>query len=94
LIEAERAANRFVAGLGARKMWLRLRGKGREVARCTVERLMAQLGIAGVTRARRAPRTTIPNPAAERPLDLVDRHFHARRPNQLWVDGSAIVSHR
>jgi putative transposase len=85
LIEAERAGNRFVAGLGARKMWLRLRGKGHGVARCTVERLMAQMGITGVVRARRAPRTTIADPAAARPVDLVDRRFAATRPNQLWV---------
>jgi len=85
LIEAERAANRFVAGLGARKMWLRLRSKGHDVARCTIERLMAQMGITGVVRTRRAPRTTIADPAAARPSDLVDRQFHASRPNQLWV---------
>ena len=85
LIETERAGNRFVAGLGARKMWLRLRGKGHDVARCTVERLMAQMGLVGVTRSRRAPRTTVPDPAAQRPTDLVDRQFHADRPNQLWV---------
>ena len=85
LIAAERAVNRFVAGLGARKMWLRLRGKGHEVARCTIERLMAEMGIAGVTRTRRAPRTTVADPDATRPKDLVDRHFGAFRPNQLWV---------
>jgi putative transposase len=85
VIEAERASNRFVAGLGARKMWLRLRGKGHDVARCTVERLMTERGITGVTRAKKAPRTTIPNLAAERPTDLVDRHFDATHPNQLWV---------
>jgi putative transposase len=85
LIETERAGNRFVAGLGARKMWLRLRSKGHDVARCTIERLMREMGLEGVTRRRRAPRTTIPNPAAARALDLVDRRFHASRPNQLWV---------
>jgi putative transposase len=85
LIEAERASNRFVAGLGARKMWLRLRSQGHDVARCTIERLMAQMGIAGVVRGRRPVRTTTPDPACERPLDLVDRRFVASRPNQLWV---------
>jgi putative transposase len=84
LIEAERAGNRFVAGLGARKMWLRLRSQGHDVARCTVERLYRQLGISGITRAK-GPRTTTPNPAAERPADLVDRQFVASRPNALWV---------
>jgi putative transposase len=84
LIEAERANSRFVAGLGARKMWLRLRSKGHDVARCTVERLYRQLGISGVTRAK-APRTTTPDPRADRPKDLVDRQFLATKPNQLWV---------
>jgi putative transposase len=65
-------------------MWLHLRGLGHDVARCTVERLMTQLGISGVTRGT-APRTTVGDPAAERPADLVDRNFAARRPNQLWV---------
>jgi putative transposase len=82
LIEAERK-NKFVATLGARKMWLRLRSKGHDVARCTVERLMRQMGVAGVTRAK-APRTTTPDPAADRPADRVDRQFVANRPNQLW----------
>jgi putative transposase len=85
VISDEREANRFVAGLGARKMWLRLRGKGHDVARCTVERLMRQMGVEGLTRQQRRVRTTIPDPAAARPADLVDRCFAADRPNQLWV---------
>jgi putative transposase len=84
LITAQRAENRFVAGLGARKMWLRLRGQGHDVARCTVERLMAQMGVTGVTRQQRV-RTTVSDPAAGRPGDLVERQFTASRPNQLWV---------
>ncbi len=85
LIAAERDANRFVAGLGARKMWLRLRGQGHDVARCTVERLMTQMGVTGVIRGRTPVRTTIADPAAARPTDLVDRQFAATAPNQLWV---------
>jgi len=54
------------------------------VARCTVERLMAELGLEGVIRGRRR-RTTIPEPSAPRPPDLVDRNFTAARPDQLWV---------
>ena len=83
LIEAERGT-KFGRLLGARKMWLRLRRQGHDVARCTVERLFRQLGISGATRAK-APRTTIPDEAAERPTDLVDRQFVANKPNQLWV---------
>ena len=54
------------------------------LARCTVERLMRREGLQGAVRGRKA-RTTIPAPAAERPLDLVCRAFKASRPNQLWV---------
>jgi putative transposase len=84
LIHAERASNRFVAGLGARKMWLRLRGKGYDVARCTVERLMAAEGLCGISRTRRV-RTTIPSMTDPRPADLVERRFAASSPNRLWV---------
>lgn len=85
LIAAQRAANRFAAGLGARKMWLRLRSQGHDVARCTIKRLMARMGVAGATRRRRGVRTTIPDPAAARPVDLVERRFDAAAPNRLWV---------
>ncbi|UYM05629.1 IS3 family transposase [Solicola gregarius] len=83
LIEAERAKSKFVRLLGARKMWLRLRGQGHEVARCTIERLYREMGISGVTRAK-GPRTTIADEHAERPVDRVDRLFAANRPNELW----------
>lgn len=85
VIAAERAGSRHNAGLGARKMWLLLRSQGHDVARCTVERLMGQMGVTGLTRGTRPPRTTRPDPAAARPADLVGRHFAAARPNQLWV---------
>ena len=54
------------------------------VARCTVERLMADLGLRGVRRAR-SPRTTRSAPREQCPADLVKRHFSAFRPNELWV---------
>jgi putative transposase len=76
--------HKFVRAFGARKMWLHLRGQGHDVARCTIERLMAQMGIRGASRAKK-PRTTIPDAAATRPADLVDRRFTATRPNRLWV---------
>ncbi|MEU9979298.1 IS3 family transposase [Streptomyces sp. NPDC051014] len=69
---------------GARRITRALRRKGVEVARCTVERLMGELGLEGVIRGRRR-RTTIPEPSAPRPPDLVDRNFTAVRPDQLWV---------
>jgi putative transposase len=72
------------ATYGARRITRALKRKGIEVARCTVERLMAELGIEGVIRGRRR-RTTTPEPTAPRPPDLVDRDFTAERPDQLWV---------
>jgi transposase InsO family protein len=69
---------------GARKAWKALRREGRVVARCTVTRLFAALGLRGVVRGRRV-RTTIPEPLAQRPQDLVQRNFTATRPDQLWV---------
>ena len=81
---ARARGNRFVCRFGARKMWLHLRRNGHDVARCTVERLMAHQGWSGVLRGKR-PRTTIPAPEHARAADLVDRDFTATEPNQLWV---------
>ena len=75
-------ANREV--YGARKVWHQLRREGVEVARCTVERLMRNMGPRGAVRGRR-PRTTIPGEEAARSKDLVDRTFSADGPNRLWV---------
>jgi transposase InsO family protein len=69
---------------GARKVWRQLHREGVVVARCTVERLMGELGLEGVRRGK-PRRTTTPDKAAAWPADLVDRDFAAQRPNQLWV---------
>ena len=69
---------------GVRKLWRQLRREGIPVARCTVERLMRELGLKGVVRGK-ARRTTVPADTVERPADLVDRNFHASAPNRLWV---------
>jgi putative transposase len=69
---------------GARKLWRQLHREGIAVARCTVERLMGELGLQGVRRGK-PRRTTTPDAAAPRPADLVERDFSAQRPNQLWV---------
>ena len=69
---------------GARKVWRQLHREGIAVARCTLERLMGELGLQGVRRGK-PHRTTTPDTAAPRPADLVARDFSAQRPNQLWV---------
>jgi len=69
---------------GARKVWRQLNREGIAVARCTVERLMRDMGLQGVVRGRRC-RTTTGADTTDRPLDRVNRQFTASRPNQLWV---------
>ncbi len=82
-------ANRRVYGV--KKVWKQLAREGDVVARCTVARLMNDLGLRGVVRGRRV-KTTIPDLLAHKPLDLVQRHFAATRPNQLWVSDFTYVA--
>jgi transposase InsO family protein len=70
---------------GPRKVWRQLRREGIDVARCTVERLMHDMGLRGAVRGRAWTITTQSEPAGTRPADLVKREFTATRPNQLWV---------
>ena len=70
---------------GADKVWAQLNREGVRVARCTVERLMRELGLRGVVRGRRSVRTTLCDEASDRPADLVARQFRAPGPNRLWV---------
>ena len=76
---------------GARKLWRALHREQIQVARCTVERLMRQLGIRGVVRGKTV-KTTRPDPAQPCPRDLVNRQFKADRPNALWVSDFTYVS--
>jgi len=76
---------------GADKVWRQLNREGIQVARCTVERLMKRLGLAGVRRGK-VVRTTLPDYATPCPLDRVNRQFKAKRPNQLWVSDFTYVS--
>jgi len=69
---------------GVRKVWRQLRREGVEIARCTVARLMRQMGLRGAVRGRRF-KTTIPDASSCRPADLVERNFKVSRPNALWV---------
>jgi putative transposase len=77
---------------GPRKVWKQLRREGHSVARCTVERLMRDMGLAGAVRGRAWVTTTQSQPALDRPRDLVERSFGATRPNQLWVSDFTYVA--
>ena len=69
---------------GVRKVWRQLKREGVAVARCTVARLMHELGLQGVVRGRRI-KTTLPDETSERPLDRVQRDFTVWRPSSAWA---------
>ncbi|QEV04547.1 hypothetical protein CP972_01185 [Streptomyces prasinus] len=70
---------------GVRKVWRQLHREGIPVARCTVARLMRDLGLQGVRRSREV-RTTVRDDDHERADDLLQRDFTASCPNERWVD--------
>jgi putative transposase len=70
---------------GARKVWIALNREGIAVARCTVERLMREMGIRGARRGGYKVPTTVADPSHDRAPDRVDRAFTAARPHRLWV---------
>ena len=76
---------------GANQVWRQMRHEGIHVARCTVERLMRRLGLQGAHRGKKV-RTTVADKFATCPLDHVNRQFHAKRPNELWVSDFTYVS--
>ena len=76
---------------GVRKIWQQMKREGFEVARCTVERLMRDLGLRGVIRGKPV-RTTVSDKATPCPLDHVNRQFHAPAPNMLWVSDFTYVA--
>lgn len=76
---------------GVRKVWRQMRREGFEVARCTVARLMGELGLQGVIRGKPV-RTTISDKASPCPLDHVNRQFHAPAPDRLWLSDFTYVA--
>jgi transposase InsO family protein len=82
LIREIHAANYYA--YGSWRMWKALQRAGEEVGRGRVERLMRSNGIQGAKRRGKPWRTTIADPNALRPPDLVERDFTAEGPNELW----------
>jgi putative transposase len=70
---------------GYRRTWKALLRAGEQVPRCQIQRLMRKNGIQGAKRRGKPWRTTVSDPNATRPADLVDRDFTADAPDQLWV---------
>lgn len=78
---------------GARKVWRQMLREGFAVARCTIERLMADLGLHSVIRGKPVL-TTVQDKAAPCPRDHVNRVFHAPAPNRLGLSDFTYVSTR
>ncbi len=89
--EIERVWREHFEVYGVRKVWRQLNREGIAVARCTVARLMIELGLAGAVRGR-GVKTTKSNPAAPCPEDRVNRQFQAERPNALWLSDFTYVA--
>ena len=89
-IEVRRVFEENFQVYGVRKVWRQLK-RETAVARCTVERLMRNMGLQGVIRGKPI-RTTISDKAAPCPLDHVNRQFRAPRPNVLWVSDFTYVA--
>ena len=77
---------------GPRKVWKEMGREGLQEARCRVRRLMREMGLVGAVRGRAWTTTTQSQPTLDRPADLVERHFTATRPNQLWVSDFTYVA--
>jgi transposase InsO family protein len=90
-VEVRRVFEENFRVYGVRKVWRQLRREGFDIARCTVSRLMHQMGLEGATRGKTI-RTTVQDKAAPCPLDHVNRVFHAPAPNTLWLSDFTYVS--
>ena len=90
-VEIQRVYDEHHQVYGPRKVWKQLRREGIRAARCTIERLMRAMGLAGAVRGRAWVTTTQASDGG-RPADLVDRQFVATRPNQLWVSDFTYVA--
>jgi len=77
---------------GVRKVWRQLNREDIVVPRCTVERLMRQIGLRGAVRGRAFKTTTVFDEQLRRPADLVNRNFIVQRPNALWVSDLTYIA--
>jgi transposase InsO family protein len=90
-VEVRRVFEKNFRVYGVRKVWRQVRREGTGVARCTVTRLMRQMGLEGAIRGKLV-RTTVRDKAAPCPLDRVNRQFQAPAPNMLWVSDFTYVA--
>jgi len=84
-VEIQRAFDDNYGVYGVRKVWIQLNRESIAVAKCTVRRLMRQMGLRGATRGKAWTTTTIPDESLAHLRDLVKRGFTADAPNKLWL---------
>jgi len=89
--EIQRVWNDNYKVYGVCKVWHQLKREGFDLARCTVARLMAQIGLRGAVRGK-ILKTTISDSSVPCPRDKVNRQFRAAAPNVLWVSDFTYVS--
>ena len=89
-IEVRRVFDQNFSVYGVRKVWRQLKREGFGSARCTVSRLMRNMGLQG--HPRQTHQATISDKAAPCPLDHVNRQFKAPRPNVLWLSDFTYVA--
>jgi len=89
--DIQRVWDEYFQVYGYRKTWRQLLREDIPVARCTVARLMGELGLQGAVRGRTF-KTTIADESLSRPRDLVNREFKATRPDALWVADITFVA--
>jgi putative transposase len=90
-VEVRRVFEENFRVYGVRKVWRQLKREGFDMARCTVSRLMREMGLEGAIRGKPI-RTTVSDRAATCPLDQVNRQFRAPAPNRLWVSDFTYVA--
>jgi putative transposase len=90
-IEVRRVFDENFRVYGVRKIWRQLKREGFDVARCTVSRLMRDMGLQGIIRGK-SIKTTVSDKAAPCPMDHVNRQFTAPRPNVLWLSDFTYVA--
>ena len=80
-IEVRRVFDENFRVYGVRKVWRQLKREGFDVARCTVSRLMRDMGLQGIIRGK-SVKTTVSDKAAPCPfvLDALEQALHDRRP--------------
>ena len=90
-VEIRRVFEASFCVYGVRKVWRQMQREGVDIARCTVERLMRQMGLEGAIRGKPV-KTTKSDRCAPCPLDRVNRQFQPPAPNRLWVSDFTYVA--